>query len=77
MRSVVFRTPPLLALLTVVVILSTALVTHAESPPPSNGFKALFNGRDLTGWHGMAQFDPYKLDNCSLCLPPGQKIQPV
>jgi hypothetical protein len=25
------------------------------------GFTALFNGTDLTGWHGMPTFDPYKL----------------
>jgi hypothetical protein len=24
-------------------------------------FRALFNGKDLTGWHGMSQFDPRKL----------------
>jgi hypothetical protein len=28
-------------------------------PPP--GFTALFNGKDLSGWHGMPHFDPYKL----------------
>ncbi len=28
-------------------------------PPP--GFVALFNGKDLTGWHGMGHFDPRKL----------------
>ncbi len=32
----------------------------ADSQPPK-GFTALFNGRDLTGWHGMPHFDPYKL----------------
>ena len=25
------------------------------------GFTALFNGKDLSGWHGMPHFDPYKL----------------
>lgn len=25
------------------------------------GFTPLFNGKDLTGWHGMPHFDPYKL----------------
>ena len=28
---------------------------------PPKGFTALFNGKDLTGWHGMPHFDPYKL----------------
>lgn len=30
-----------------------------ESPP--DGFSALFNGKDLTGWHGRPHFDPRKL----------------
>src|SRR2546427_11527888 len=25
------------------------------------GFTVLFNGKDLSGWHGMPHFDPYKL----------------
>ncbi len=33
-------------------------VTVAEPP---KGFTALFNGKDLEGWHGMPHFDPYKL----------------
>jgi hypothetical protein len=32
---------------------------QATAPPP--GFTALFNGKDLTGWHGMPHFDPRKL----------------
>lgn len=28
---------------------------------PPKGFRALFNGKDLTGWHGMGHFDPRKL----------------
>ncbi|MBI2481705.1 MAG: DUF1080 domain-containing protein, partial [Planctomycetia bacterium] len=31
---------------------------HAEDSAPPDGFKALFNGQDLTGWHGMGHFDP-------------------
>jgi hypothetical protein len=31
----------------------------AQSPP--QGFVALFNGKDFTGWHGMPHFDPRKL----------------
>ena len=30
-----------------------------NQPPP--GFAALFNGRDLAGWHGMGHFDPREL----------------
>lgn len=32
----------------------------ADGQPPE-GFRALFNGKDLTGWHGMPHFDPRKL----------------
>ena len=32
-------------------------------PPP--GFAPLFNGTDLTGWHGMTTFDPRKLAEMS------------
>lgn len=28
---------------------------------PPEGFRALFNGKDLSGWHGMGHFDPRKL----------------
>ena len=38
------------------------LVTKAETPlEVPDGFEALFNGKDLTGWHGMPHFDPRKL----------------
>jgi hypothetical protein len=36
-------------------------VARAESPQPPKGFTALFSGTDLSGWHGMPHFDPYKL----------------
>jgi hypothetical protein len=39
--------------------LPLAVPAHAVEPPP--GFIALFNGKDLSGWHGMPHFDPYKL----------------
>jgi len=32
---------------------------QTEGPP--KGFVAIFNGKDLTGWHGMATIDPRKL----------------
>jgi hypothetical protein len=32
----------------------------ADATPPK-GFTALFNGKDLTGWHGMPHFNPYDL----------------
>jgi hypothetical protein len=44
-------------------LLSIALTTaaHAADPAPPEGFTPLFNGKDLSGWHGMPHFDPYKL----------------
>ncbi len=36
-----------------------------EDNRPPAGFRALFNGRDLAGWHGMGHFDPRKLDAMS------------
>ena len=34
------------------------LVTcFADEPKPPKGFQAIFNGRDLTGWHGL---DPHR-----------------
>ena len=32
----------------------------SDGQPPA-GFRALFNGEDLSGWHGMPHFDPRKL----------------
>src|SRR5262245_37623849 len=49
--------------------LSLALLLSAappgEGPRPPKGFTALFNGKNLDGWHGMPHFDPYKLDRMS------------
>jgi len=39
-------------------LLALAGLASAETP---EGFTPLFNGKDLTGWHGMPHFDPYKL----------------
>jgi hypothetical protein len=40
--------------------LANSSSTAPPKPPP--GFTALFNAKDLTGWHGMARdFDPRKL----------------
>ena len=47
--------PPFTALAAV------SLGVHAADPEPPTGFTALFNGKDLAGWHGMPHFDPYKL----------------
>jgi Domain of Unknown Function (DUF1080) len=40
---------------------TTPAARAAEGPSPPRGFVALFNGKNLTGWHGMPHFDPRKL----------------
>jgi len=47
--------------LNLLLLLTTAGATAAERQPPQ-GFTVLFNGKDLSGWHGMPHFDPYKLE---------------
>src|SRR5438477_2138303 len=44
-----------------VVLLVPATRLEAADPQVPKGFTALFNGKDLTGWHGMPHFDPSKL----------------
>lgn len=39
--------------LTFASLLLTSLLVQAADPVPPPGFKAVFNGRDLTGWHGL------------------------
>jgi hypothetical protein len=39
----------------------SAFVLGQEQNNPPPGFKALFNGHDLAGWHGMGHFDPRQL----------------
>ncbi|QVL33483.1 DUF1080 domain-containing protein [Telmatocola sphagniphila] len=34
---------------------------RAQDPVSPAGFSLLFNGKDLTGWHGMPHFNPYDL----------------
>lgn len=43
---------------------SVCLAVIAETQPPQ-GFTALLGGKDLSGWHGMARFDPYQLATLS------------
>lgn len=61
MRTTLLHAPLLRALLlgmALIVLVHSAQT--AEQTPPA-GFTALFNGKDLSGWHGMPHFDPYKL----------------
>jgi hypothetical protein len=51
-------TPTLFA---VSLLLAVTASARAGDPQPPKGFTALFNNKDLTNWHGMPHFDPYKL----------------
>jgi hypothetical protein len=44
-------------------MLATAATTAADERlnEPPEGFTALFNGKDFSGWHGMPHFDPRQL----------------
>ena len=42
-------------------ILLVAATTLAEPPQPPDGFRPLFNGQDLTGWHGHNPHQTVKL----------------
>ena len=49
--------------LALTVFLTVAFTLRGRgAEPAAHGFVALFNGKDLTGWHGMPHFDPYKLE---------------
>ncbi len=37
----------------ITLLLATGVTTYAAEPTPPSGFRALFNGRDLTGWYGL------------------------
>jgi hypothetical protein len=56
------RTIVVLAALTS--LLSPVAATAPVADPPA-GFTALFNGRDLTGWHGLPETDPRELAKLS------------
>jgi len=42
-------------------VLLLPVAAQAADTQPPQGFTALFNGKDLAGWHGMPHYDPYKL----------------
>src|SRR6476469_10780734 len=53
----------------IVVLLAIGAAATAADPTAPKGFTALFNGKDLTGWHGWAIHakgaGPYELDKMS------------
>jgi hypothetical protein len=44
-----------------VLVLGATLTAPTQEAAAPAGFVRLFNGKDLTGWHGMPHFDPRKL----------------
>ena len=57
-----FRLPALTA--TTLVILCSMTPLAAAEPGlnvPPEGYRALFNGKDLAGWRGMGTDNPYQL----------------
>src|SRR5213080_921893 len=40
---------------------ASAVADEAPAVKPPKGFTALFNGKNLDGWHGMPHFDPRTL----------------
>ncbi|MFN4919166.1 MAG: DUF1080 domain-containing protein [Planctomyces sp.] len=50
---------PYLAVLATAFLSVVSAVSGAAEPP--EGFHAIFNGKDLEGWHGMPHFDPRDL----------------
>ncbi len=44
---------------------SGVLVAAPGLQDPPKGFTAIFNGKNLDGWHGMPHFDPYALEKMS------------
>ena len=50
-RTYPMRHVPHLALITILLVQTAAL--GAAEPTPPEGFRAIFNGTDLAGWHGL------------------------
>ena len=44
-------------------LLIFSLTGRGEDNVAPSGFRALFNGKDLSGWHGLGHFDPRKLES--------------
>src|SRR5262249_32815285 len=46
----------------VAAVLANIAIADTGIKDPPKGFTALFNGKNLDGWHGMPDFNPYDLD---------------
>ena len=58
-RPTMIRIPLVAAFATLALTLATTAM--GESPVAPEGFRVLFNGKDLDGWHGRPHFSPIKL----------------
>ncbi|SIN68024.1 Concanavalin A-like lectin/glucanases superfamily protein [Singulisphaera sp. GP187] len=47
------RIPRTLSFIATMAVIGMGAIGHAEETSPPNGFRAIFNGTDLTGWHGL------------------------
>ena len=52
---------PYIAAITLGAAMLAAQPARAQVKTPPPGYTALFNARDLSGWHGMEHFDPRKI----------------
>jgi hypothetical protein len=52
---------PALSFLAALTVMGMPAIGHAAEPRPPDGFRALFNGQDLTGWHGLNPHSVAKL----------------
>ena len=61
------------SMIALAVLFAAVSAASAADPQPPKGFTALFNGKDLSGWHGMPHFDPYQL----AAMPEAQRKKPI
>jgi acetyl esterase/lipase len=54
------RNTPAVSLLTTLLTFTTVLTGQAADPQPAKNFQAIFNGKDLSGWHGL---NPHRAAN--------------
>lgn len=54
-------------------VVAVCCSANPSSAAPPAGFRAIFNGRDLTGWHGMPHFSPIEF----AALSPDERRQKI
>jgi hypothetical protein len=62
MRSLLQPARSFIAAMTMTaIVIGMSAIGRAAEPSPPDGFRAVFNGRDLTGWHGLNPHSVAKL----------------